>query len=65
MKSKKRGAAGDLVDHWNHVGVFGMSVVSADGVAVLFWAKADGGGALPGVRAAERQAWRCAGARAE
>lgn len=54
MKYKNRQAAGDLVDHWNHVRIASFFccclVAFAHGTyIVLFWTEADGGGALPGV----------------
>ena len=52
MKYKNRQAAGDLVDHWNHVCIalifFVCVVLLMDGI-VLFWAETDGGGVVSGV----------------
>lgn len=50
MKYKNRQAAGDLVDHWNHVCItlIFRLVLLMDGI-VLFWAETDGGGVVSGV----------------
>jgi hypothetical protein len=52
MKTKNRQAAGDLVDHWNHVRIasfFLFACAHGPSCVVLFWTEADGGGALSGV----------------
>lgn len=58
MKAKNRGAAGDVIDNWNHVSISPMryprDYYLPSNFSVLFRASQNGGGSLSGVGALER-----------